>query len=292
MAIKLKERLKLGKNGGTAARIGLPTEPVTSTTKPESLVWVAIAPPGWGKTELFGSFPDSILLACEEGHKFVPGYKIVIDCYDYKTKMESKPPWKDKIGNVHMSFIQAIEHLETSDRFKFVTVDTVDALVKMITDFHSDKKKVEHIEDIGAYGRGYDLGQNSPFRRSMNRLLKSGRGIGYTTHQQVNTFTFKKGSRSKKETSLPSGIFKLLLPQVDIAIHGEFGEKRGKNRFRDRIVVTEGSEEILAKNRGGKMPTRFILPFPFEERWKTIKMFFETPATIKKAEDEYYKIYD
>lgn len=269
---------------------GLPTRPTVATANPISLRILAIAPPSWGKTELFMSFPDSLLLACEEGHKLVKGHKIVIDCYDFKIG-KVKEPWTDEDGNMHMSFLQAADRIEKSDRFKFIIIDTVDALVKMIVDYHVGAKKVEHIEDIGKYGRGYDIGQNTPFRRAINKIIKTGRGMGYTTHQQINEKSFNTGPKAKKETTLPSGILKILVPQVDIAFHGEFGKKRNTNRFRDRIVVTEGTDEIVAKNRGGIMPNRFILPQEFEKRWPMIESFFKDKTNIAKAEQEHDKIY-
>lgn len=266
---------------------GLPTQATEQVVDPLGLRWLAVTPPGWGKTELFMSFPDSLLVACEEGHSFTRGHKVIIDCFDYKLRDED--PWEDQNGNKHMSFMQLVDLLEGSERFKFVIIDTVDALVKLITDFTTESKKVEHIEDLGAYGRGYDLGQNSPFRKAINRILKTGRGIGFTTHQQTNVKKFAKGEQSKKETTLPSGILKQIFAQVDLVIHGIFGKRRKPNRFRDRIVVSEGSEEILAKNRGGILPTRFILPL--ENRWETIQGFFKSPGAIKKAEAEYAKHY-
>lgn len=280
---------KINKKPITPLGDGLPTMPTVGIANPIGLRWIIIAPPGWGKTELFMSFPNSLLLACEEGHKLVKGFKIVIDCYDYVTK--KKEPWTDTEGNSHMSFIQVAELLENSPRFKFIIVDTVDALVKMVTDYFVTTNKIEHIDELGAYGRGYDIGQNSPFRRVMNRILKTGRGIGYTTHQSINERQFKNGPRTKKETTLPSGITKLLIPQVDVALHGEYGKKRKPNRFKDRILVSEGSEETLAKNRGGILPSRFILPQSFEKRWPLIESFFQDSKNIAKVEAEYEKIY-
>lgn len=265
---------------------GLPTRPTVGTSNPLGLVWLLIAPPGWGKTEFLMSFPDCLLLACEEGHKLVKGFKIVIDCYK-----SSKVPTVDTEGNQHMSMLQAVELIKKSKRFKFIIIDTIDALVKMIVDYFVDSKKVEHIEDIGKWGRGYDVAQNAPFRRVINDIVKSGRGVGLITHQQVVEKAFKSGTRAKKETTLPSGITKIIIPQVDIAMHGEFGKKRKPNRKRDRICVTEGSEETLAKNRGGMLPSKFLLPHKFEERFPLIESFFKDKSNIAKAEDAYDKIY-
>lgn len=294
MAITLKTKSSTAKpikkicRSANSTDDGLPQAPTKEIVDPLSLRWLAVAPPGWGKTEFFMAFPDSVLLACEEGHSFTEGYKIIIDCFDYKGN--DLEPHTDQNGNLHMSFLQAVEKLERSNRFKFVIVDTVDAMVKQIIDFTTEAKRVEHIQDIGEYGRGYDIGQNSPFRKAINRILKTGRGIGFITHQQVNQASFSKGLKAKKETSLPGGISRQIFAQVDLVIHGVIGKRRKPNRFRDRIVVTEGTEEILAKNRGGILPTRFILPM--EGRWDCVSAFFTQPSSIKKAEEAYAKHYN
>lgn len=268
---------------------GLPTEVTGKIPDPLSLRWLAIAPPGWGKTEFFMQFPECLLLACEEGHLMVKGHKIVIDCFDHKG--QPTLPWTDTNGDMHMSFVQAVSRILASNRFKFIIIDTVDALVKLITDFYEIKLKVDHIADAGEYGKGYDLGQNGPFRKTINQIVKSGRGVGFTTHQQVNKATFKAGERSKKETTLPGGIAKLLIPQVDIIVHGKLGKIREPNRHRDRIAVTEGTEETLAKNRGGILPGRFIVDAKPEKRWSQIQKFFTDTKSVLAAEAEHKKYY-
>jgi len=278
------------KSNGSAVEDGLPTEMTDTSFNPLSSRYLFIAPPGFGKTDFFMSIPGALLLACEEGHKGIKGHKIIIDAFDYKSS--APEPWKDSDGNMHMSFIQAIDRLEDSDRFPFVVVDTVDALVKLITDFAEIKGRVEHISELGDYGKGFDLGQNSPFRKAINQIIKTGRGIGFTTHQQVNQAQFKSGPRAKKETTLPAGIAKLLIPQVDVVMQGEFGGKRKPNRFKDRIIRTEGNEDFIAKNRGGILPCSWIVPLNWEERWKQFEGFFKDPKTIAKAEAEYTKLYE
>lgn len=280
------------KSNGKEADDGLPTSKTDSKPNPLSLRYLFIAPPKFGKTEFFMQFAanGALLLACEEGHKLVEGFKIVIDCFDYKSGVVA--PWQDDDGNMHMSFRQALNRIKESDRFPFVIIDTVDALVRMITDFYELTNKVQHISELGDYGKGFDMGQNSPFRKAINEIVKTGRGIGFTTHQQINQATFKNGPKAKKESSLPNGITKLLIPQVDAIMHGEFGSKRKPNRFRDRILITEGNEEMIAGNRGGVLPTHWIVPFSLKDRWKQFEKFFTDPKSVAVAEAEYFKIYE
>lgn len=270
---------------------GLPYEDTDQIVKLTSLRWLFVAPPGFGKTELFALFPNTLMLACEEGHKFVKGKKIIIDTWGGTGQSV------DTDGNKHMSFLEAVKLIERSDRFDFIMIDTIDALVKKCIDHHISKANQAHLSDLGEYGKGYDLGQNDPIRRELNKIFVSGRGMGLITHQQVETKSFSKGPKSKKETTLPNGVFKIIYPQMDVIIHGEFGAQREGNKWRDRIIRSEGSEDILAKNRGGVLPPAWISPQPLLERAAQIREFFEgsteeRAAAVAAAYAEFAELYD
>lgn len=271
---------------------GLPTEDTDQVVSMNSLRWLFVSPPGFGKTELFSLFPDSLMLACEEGHKFVRGRKLIIDEWDGTGEST------DADGNVHVSFREAVRRICNSERYQFVFIDTLDALAKKCIDWHVTAANQQHLSDLGDYGKGFDLGQNDPIRRSLNEIFSTGRGLGLITHQEIKTNTFKKGTqpRAKKETSLPNGIFKIVYPQMDVIIHGEFGGVREGQEHRDRIIKSEGDEEILAKNRGGVLPPAWISPLEKSARIEQMKGFFDPDekkraANIQKAYAEFAEHY-
>lgn len=268
---------------------GLPETPTSQTPSMTSLVWTMVAPPGWGKSELFSMFPEALMLSFEAGHKFIDCYKVIIDEWESTEK-----PTTDSDGNSHLSFMQAINLIEKSDRFKFIIWDTIDAAIKKCVDHFVGKAKVAHISELGEYGKGYTLAQNDPMRKAINRLLNTGRGLGIITHQKINTNVFAKGPKSKKETTLPNGIWELIYPQSDIILHGEFGETRKPNKHRDRIIKSEGTEDMLAKNRGGILPPACIAPLQKEKRIEQLLGFFgpDRLAKIEQATKEYQEIYE
>lgn len=287
--IKNKIQKTLTKEPSFKFSSGLPDEvtpAVTSVAQARTLIY---SPPGWGKTEFFMSNPNCLLLACEEGHKFTRGYKVIIDCWDGPNGSGSMEPYKDDNGVVHSSFVRAVANLQTDKKYNFVFIDTVDALVKMLLDFTLGKAKADHASDIGEYGKGWDIAQNTPFRKQFMKLVKTGKGIGASTHEQAENKTFKSGTYAKKETSLPAGIYKQIYANFDLILHGIFGKKRKENRKRDRILESEGSENALAKNRGGLLPAAFIVPQKFEDRWKQFEGFFLKPETKETALKEYEK---
>lgn len=270
----------------------LPDGPTEQSVNYKTLGWLFVAPPGFGKSEFFASFDDSLMLACEGGHKFIKCPKLIIDTWGGPGEA------KDADGNIHCSFLAALKKIESSTRYEFVFIDTIDALVKKCIDYHVEKANQAHLSDLGDYGKGFDLGQNDPIRKAINRIFATERGIGLITHQEIKTAAFKKGSQqaSKKETSLPNGIFKFVYPQMDIIIHGEFGGIQDGNEHKDRIIRAEGTEDILAKNRGGVLPGAWISPLAFNARGEQIASFFQKDndarlAAIKAASDEYKALY-
>lgn len=232
------------------------------------------------------------MLACEAGHKFIVGKKLLIDCW----KGSGEEVDADK--NIHVSMEEAVNRIENSQRFTFITIDTIDALIKKCVDHHVEGANVGDLSDLGDYGKGFNIGQNDPIRKTLNRIFSSGRGMGIITHQEIKTNTFKKGVvKAKKETSLPNGIYKLLYPQMDIIIHGEFGEVREGQKHRDRIIKSEGDEDILAKNRGGILPPAWISPIDLDERREQMISFFQPDKiarakAVQTAHEFYLSIYE
>lgn len=271
---------------------GLPTEDTDQVVSMTSLGWMFVAPPGFGKSELFALFPDYLMLACEGGHKFIKGRKLIID--EWGGKGEAT----DSDGNLHVSLEEAQRRIENSERYQFIGIDTIDSLIKKCIDWHVDKANQAHLSDLGDYGKGFDLGQNNPIRKFINSIFSTGRGLGIITHQEIKTNTFKKkGPESKKETSLPNGIYKILYPQMDIIIHGEYGGVREGNKHRDRIIKSEGDEDILAKNRGGILPPAWISPLDLDERKAQMMSFFQKDPlarakAVQAAHAEYLSIYE
>lgn len=267
---------------------GLPLSPTSQNVDFESLGWLFVAPPGFGKSEFFSLFPGALMLSFEAGHKFINCFKIIIDEWDGKGEQ------KDDDGNLHMSFMEALNRIEGSSRFKFIILDTLDACVKKCVDNFVGKANVDHLSGLGDYGKGFDLGQNDPIRKAMNRLFNTGRGLGLITHQAVNTSSFAKGAKSKKETSLPNGIWKIVYPQMDVILHGEYGGIQDGKSHRDRIIYTEGNEDMLAKNRGGILPPAWIVPKDKQERLVQIKSFFDDgrTAAVAQAHKDYIELYE
>lgn len=260
----------------------LPTKSRKTVANPLSLIYLAISVPKFGKTTFFCDFPDTLLIAFERGFQFQKTPTVFID----KWRDPKFEPYTDDDDIVHMTMTQLAETLEASDKYKFLVFDTADMAAKKCSDYYLDKHRVSHANDLGDYGRGYDIVQNTPFRQMVGKLMATGRGIAFTTHQQINEAKLGKNTQAvgKKETTLPGGIYKFLHTQADIILHGSFGKKQPGNKHRDRIWQTEGDEEVLAGNRARDLylPSKYIIDpaNPYQQ----FAEFFTNPEASAEAD--------
>lgn len=261
----------------------LPTKNRKTTVNPASLVYLAISTPKWGKTTFFCDCPGALLIAFERGFQFQKTPTVFIDKW-HDAKFE---PYTDDGGVIHMTMTQLQKTLIASDKYRFLIFDTADMAAKKCVDYYLDKYKAQHAQDLGDFGRGYDITQNTPFRQMIGALMSTGRGIAFTTHQQINEAQGKsaKGNAfAKKETSLPGGIYKFLHTQADVILHGHYGQRQKGNKYRDRIWQTEGDEEVLAGNRSRDLylPSKYIVD-P-EKPWAQWESFFSNADLAAEAD--------
>lgn len=263
----------------------LPSEPTKSIRNPSRLKYLILTPPKWGKTTFMCGVPNSLLLATEEGHAFHETHKIIIDSWD--KHRSDRGLGVDEDGNHHLSFVEAVEAVVSSDKFDFVIIDTVDMAAKMCLDWFYKKFGVTHASEAGDYGKGWDISLTQPFRQQVGQLMHSGRGIGFITHTQTITKKVGREEQTRTETTLPSQVQKFLHTQADVILHGSFGRLRKGMDDRDRVISMDGSNEILAGSRvrGIHLPRKYIVdPNKPWEQWKS---FFDDPKAVKAAEDDY-----
>lgn len=262
----------------------LPTEPTQSRLDPAKLVLLLIATPKWGKTKFAMSNPKCLLLGFEEGHKFQRGFKMRMVAWDQQ-RGEYDAHIDDE-GITNCTAMQALQALQDdkSDKFNMIAVDTVDMAAKMCADYFCDEGNVEHPSELGDYGKGWDKAINTPMRKFLLGILKTGRGLVLITHTKIAIEKFTSGEKARKEMTLGKGVRSLCESQADVIMHGELGRRRGDNRLRDRVFVCEGDQDTLAGNRSGAMlPARYIVS-P-SNPWKQFCNFFSDSKAADKAEE-------
>jgi hypothetical protein len=157
---------------------------------------------------------------------------------------------------------------------------------KMCTDYYCRKNNLQHVSEGGDYGKGYDMLQNTPFRQLVGDILATGRGIGFITHSTTNTVKVKGQEKTKRETTLPGGIFKFIHTQADAILHGEYGIRQKGHKHHDRIIQTAGDEMTLAGNRCEiAIPLKYVMDA--KDPWGQWCNFFSDPEAAAKATRDY-----
>ena len=265
----------------TEANELLPQTKVGAQPDPLRLIYTLIAEPKWGKTTWMCQIPNSLLLAFEKGHSFVEAHKINITAWK-----ERNPKIEVIEGVHHMTFSDAVDIICASDQFDFVIFDTADMAAKMCLDYHLKHHGLTHQQDWD-FGKGSDVCLNTPFRQAVNRLAATGRGVGFITHTEVRDARFASGNKARKECSLPTGLIKYVIPMSDLVLHGKFGGRNKATGRRERIIVTEGSDDMLA---GSRVQGQFRLPSQFvvdpTNPWGQWASFFNERGAAEAAEAE------
>lgn len=267
----------------------LPSVPTKSEVNPSSLCVLMIGEPKWGKSTFFTSNPKAVLLAFETGHKFLRCMKIEVDKWDHPKRKGEYRIKKDSEGVPHMTAQQALRALEASENYDMVIIDTIDSAAKMCQDYHCAQANVEDPSEMGDFGKGWNKALNKPMRDFIQRILKTGRGVGIITHSKTEVARFTSGEKARKEATIGGGVMRFVYGAADVMLHGEFGLKQPGNRQRDRILVCEGEMDTLAGNRTDCMlPARYIVDK--KQPWKQFSSFFKSPDAADQAEAEYKKV--
>jgi hypothetical protein len=281
-----------------------PIRPHVGSASPERLKYLLLAPPKWGKTTFLAGCPSVLLLAFEEGHSFVECHKIVIT--NWYARIQERIPREDEQGIKYASALEVVEALEVYNPYKMIIIDTVDAAVKMCTDYECSAAKIAHPSDGGDYGKGWDLFQTAPFRRYYNRLVKLGVGVGCTSHIKESFEKNKFGQlQYRRDSTLPTGIQRFIHAQSDVIINGFFIDDNLFRRvqktrkgpiIRDRIVSFDGSDEVMAGTRITKIriPNKYFVDSPqldIAAPWKQWANFFtHSPAAGEEAEKRFLSL--
>lgn len=270
-----------------------PTEIHMGHPLPHKLKYLLMAPPKWGKTSFF-MVPNAVLLAFEEGHADVSCFKIVIN--GWNVPLRERGSIEDTETHIkYATALEIIDALEVVCPYDFIVIDTVDAAVKMCSNYECDRNGLKHPSDGGDYGKGFDLYQTDPFRRFYNRLTKLGVGVAAITHVKEEWKKNKYGVEEfRRETSLPGGVQRFVHSQADVIMNGQFRRRRKGMKDRDREISFDGTNEIMAGTRikSVYLPTKYIAAIPSREHpdapWTQWVSFFEnSPESGEAAEREY-----
>lgn len=213
---------------------------------PSKLSMLVIGEPKVGKTTWASSDDDALIIAFERGHSFCRGFIFDVIEWDKTAKKVKRvsSASKDNEGTA----MEVVALLQNTDRFKRVIIDTADACAKMISDWWCRENGYEDLSDA-KWGKGWESGLSKPLRKFANDIGATGRPITWLTHSKKDLERTAKSEKIYKESTLPSGAQKVIVPAVDIIMHMVIGKKNPSTGEPDRIMISGSDEGHLAGNR-------------------------------------------
>lgn len=207
------------KNKKDKQRFSLPTafsEPMTDLS--DFSLWV-YGPPKHGKTTLTQMFEDLLHIMFEPGHKALRLRFIAPKKWDHVE------PWIDSI--------------EQDDRYKNVSVDTVESMYALCWRAVLKKLGIDHPSDL-EYGKGWDA-VKSPFVKALKRLLNlESKGCCLISHAVRGTRKTKDGDEIEDiHPNLSGKILEEVAGAVDVI--GYYHTRRDQ-----RFLQIRPSDDVMA----------------------------------------------
>lgn len=199
------------------------------------------APEKFGKTTFAALYPNSIIVAAEQGYKAQ-----VVNKKDINE-------WED--------FVELVDDLEDNreeigDDVQTIVIDTVDELYPMAAKYVvkkqsiKDKAKYYEIKDI-PYGQGWGY-HDTEFKTQIKRILSLGFAILYLTHSNVKTIKPKNGEPYDiYKSTMTDRCASIVYPACDYIIHGErrkINTEDGNSEMK-RALIVKGNDNAIAGNR-------------------------------------------
>ncbi len=191
-----------------------------------------------GKTTIFASFPDAIFFSTEPGTKGLEVYEFNHDDGGVKT-------WE--------IFVQGVDLLLKTDRFRFVIIDTADRAYEKCKDWLCRTWGIDYpgvtAEGKEDYGKSWGAIRDE-FQKQIDRIIASGRGVGFTSHSKEVEIKVKNAeSYHRIQPTMSNQARKAIEPLVDFFFYAEYAKDNEGNT--QRILICEGDESIWAGARAG-----------------------------------------
>lgn len=217
-----------------------------------------------GKTSFAARFPDALFLATEPGTKALNVYTVPVKSYE---DLEA--------------YITLLDQDKT-DRFKTVVVDTIDLAYEYCYNYICKTKGILSPRDENDFGATWKEISNL-FSKCVMRLINSGRGIIFVSHDIEREITLRDGSPVDRiQPTMAKQAMSVVEAVVDIICNYRFeGQKR--------IIQLDGTQTIVA---GCRLEDNFIrkggVPRTAGDRIITIPM----GLTSQEAYDNFVKAFN
>lgn len=236
--------------------------------------WMLYGPPGIGKTT-FAAEGDYLLIAFERGYKAMEASAIdlTLDTHpDPEADKRAKEEWVR--WNTWERFIATLVEITKLQKLAWagICLDTVDGAYLACQEHVCNERGWSHPDDGGDYGKGYDA-INRVFKGTLQRLVRLGVGLAFTSHSRSREFKGRGGVKFDKIIpTLPPSTGKWVIGLCDLVLFADAVPSEGGKPV--RVVHTQPSFRFDAKARGRRstpLPSPLFLDFArFAQVFQTV----------------------
>lgn len=258
-------------------QVTIPTEK-SITTRKDPRVMIVYSPPKVGKTTLFSTLPNNLILDLESGTDFVECMAMkIIGIVPPKNEDEEKKKNRIEVEKQYYLTEAGQAIVLAGKPYDFITVDTITILEDLVLPLANekyrnspmganwgllpDKKTIDPTADVKALARGagyYYL--RLAFDEILNKIYKLANNIILIGHMK-NSIVDKNGEEvTSKELSLTGKIKEITCANAD-AIGYMY---RGSNN--ELLISFKGSEEVLCGARPKHLRGKIIKIADYDEK--------------------------
>lgn len=238
-------------NGDTIPKIVLPTAKAPKITDLSRQRILLYGPPKVGKSTWCSRAPDAVFLDCENGLQSLECFKV--PCRN----------WGEICGTV-----QALRN--DKHPYKTVIVDSIGVAYRWAQEHVLTKHKSEWLTDGSlAWGKGTGLVTNSVvwlLKALSDPLL--GLGLYVIAHERQETVKDRFGGEIiRTGPDIPDKVVQYVVGWADMVLRAGYeNEGEGDATVIKRVLISQGSESLIAGDRTGCLPAVMPLSFPAMEK--------------------------
>jgi len=218
---------------GVAPGLALPTERKAALRDLLQFSQILYGREKIGKSTHYASYPDSLFFATEPGVKGLEVFSLNED--------EGVRDW-----DMFLKGIKLLEDNPTS--FRFIIIDTVDEAYSHCLDWVCKRRGIEYPgqddqgrEDFGKSWRAV----RKEFTTAIHRILRTGRGVAFTSHSKEETVKSKSGvSYQRVYPTISRQGREVIEALVDFYFYCEYVRDMMGNT--QRVIFTHGDEMVWA----------------------------------------------
>lgn len=192
--------------------------------------------------------------------------------------LEALECYEERISSWEDFLAKGAELLEGKHTFSNITIDTVDRLHKLCSEYMMKKLNILYPSDL-EFGKGWDM-VKSEFMRPIMKLVLSQYGVFFVSHAKEIELKTRTVKINKVVPSMSDSLYNIISPICGIILFYDSTEGKDGDI---RLLRTTATERWIAGDRTGKLQEYgdIVMDKPPANNWAKIQSIFD--GKIKKA---------